>query len=78
MFCLRRTFIGFLLCRISLFVSRKLLPTEVAFVEVNNQSRTLNAEPEQALKDVQLLMLRSVCRHSRKLLLCAVVRFTAI
>jgi|GEM_PF-6850226 len=40
--------------------------------ENKNCSQMLNVELEQMLKDAQLLMLRNVSRHSRKLLLAAV------
>ena len=67
------SFISFLLCRNFLFVCPELLLNNVAIVEDNYESWMLDVQPEQKVKDAQLLMLHWVCRHCRKLLLVAVL-----
>ena len=69
------TFISFLLCRDCMFVYPKLKLIKVCVVEDKNWSQTLKVEPEQKLKGAPLLMLRWVCRRSRKLLLAVRVCF---
>jgi hypothetical protein len=70
---LRLTFISFLLCRDFVLVCPELLLIGVTIDKDNYYSSMLNVEPEQKLKEAQVLMLHWVCRHSRKLLLGALL-----